>query len=457
MRVFDDEKAVSLLYNFTLGYGEVPLDTYNLVIPLLSIDEIYDHILEYASLKECIKDTLIKNYDVHDQFFDILDNFDDLTGDALGRMMIFKLVTFDFKDTILYGSAEVSNFTHKIAYHLGMLMRGIDRDQLIDYFEKSVVNIVFLQTDSLGTDMDLSDFKKLGNIKMYPIVSNDEVVELSKKADIIITNKNHLFKEQLEQLPKVKLICLTATGYNNVDLDYCKKHDIQVRNVKGYSTQTVAQHTLSMALHLIEKNNLYDEYVKDKSYCKGDAFSFFDYHFHDLSSLTWGIVGLGNIGRRVAEIVEAFGGNVQYYSTSGNNSTSDYKQVDFDTLLRTSDLISIHAPLNEDTEYLFNYDTMSKMKPHSYLINLGRGKIVDEKALVKLLNEGHFDGVGLDVFENEPLNEDSILYEIEDMDKVILTPHVGWGSIEARTRLVHEVYLNIESYLEGIDRNIIGG
>ncbi|MCD7809638.1 MAG: hydroxyacid dehydrogenase, partial [Erysipelotrichaceae bacterium] len=184
-------------------------------------------------------------------------------------------------------------------------------------------------------------------------------------------------------------------------------------------------------------------------------FSFFDYLFHDISSLSWVLVGLVELGRQGAYIVSVLGAKVQYYSTSGNNSTNDYQQVDFDTLLKTSDIISIHAPLNEQTHYLFNEEALLKMKPSAYLINVGRGGIVEEKALVKVLNEGHLGGVGLDVFEHEPLLEDDVIYHIQDKDKVILTPHVGWGSIEARQRCVDETYQNVLSFINEEKRNIV--
>lgn len=210
-----------------------------------------------------------------------------------------------------------------------------------------------------------------------------------------------------------------------------------------------------LLMHLVEKNAIYDQYVKSKEYARSGSFSYFNDVFHDVSSMTWGIVGLGDIGRKVATIATAMGAKVQYYSTSGKNSTTDYQQVDFNTLLTTSDIISIHAPLNEKTKYLFNEEALLNMKETAYLINVGRGGIIEEKSLVKVLNEGHLAGVGLDVFEHEPLLEDDVIYQIKDMDRVILTPHIAWGSIEARQRCVDEVYKNIVAHLKGENRNVI--
>jgi len=453
----DEDLGIALLYNFTKGYGKpVPMELYDIVLPILYIDDICENILKYDTLHQCIDECLSKNLAIKDEFFGNLEKYESVTSNALAISMIQKHLVFNVVDNIMCGQALPSNILDlNEAKLLGQLMQDITKKDVLEYFDKTTMNIVVLQTDTLGKDMDLSELKKLGSVKMYPVALQDDVVDLIKDADIVVTNKNVLFEEQLKGLNKLKLICLTATGYNNVDIDYCKEHHIQVRNVKGYSTDTVAQHTIAIAMHLIEKNHLYDEFVKSRKYEKSGVFSYFDYYFHDVSSMTWGIVGLGDIGRKVAQIATTMGANVQYYSTSGLNSTSDYKQVDFETLLKTSDIISIHAPLNEKTKFLFNFNSMSQMKKHSYLINVGRGSIIKEKDLVELLNLGHFDGVCLDVFEKEPLDENSVLYKIKDQSKVILTPHVAWGSIEARKRLINEVYLNIQSFINGEERNIV--
>jgi lactate dehydrogenase-like 2-hydroxyacid dehydrogenase len=453
----DEELGLALLYNFTKGYDKpVPMELYDIVLPLLYIDEIMENITKYDTLKECIEESINSNKSIQETFLNNLKNYEEMTSNALAIAMIQQHLIFKFVDNTMCGVINESKILDlNEALILGKMMQSLTKKDVIEYFDHKIMNIVVLQTDSLGTDMDLSEFYKLGNVTMYPECKDEEVVERIKDADIVVTNKNTLFEEQLAGLSQLKLICLTATGYNNVDIDYCSKHNIKVANVKGYSTDTVAQHTISLALSLIEKNTLYDEYVKSKEYSKNGVFSFFDYHFHDVSSMTWGIVGLGDIGKKVAKIAEALGAKVQYYSTSGLNHNDEYQSVDFDTLLETSDIISIHAPLNEKTKYLFNFDTMSKMKKHSYLINVGRGPIIKEKDLVDLINLGRFDGVGLDVFENEPLLEDSPIYRIKHKEKVILTPHVAWGSVESRTRLIHEVYLNIKEFMNGNERNII--
>lgn len=456
-RMKDEELGQALLYNFTKGYGKpVPMELYDVVLPLLYLDEVRDTLLEYSSIEQCIKDLICKDESIKEKFLEYMERYESITSKALAMAMIEKHLVFNIVDNVMCGEAlESSILDLNEALVLGKMMQAHSKKDILSYFQSKPTKIVILQTDTLGHDVDLSAFYELGEVKMYPVANQEDVVDLIKDANIVVTNKNILKEEQLKGLSDLQLICLTATGYNNVDIEYCKQHGIKVANVKGYSTDTVAQHTLSLALHLIEKNNLYDRYVKSHEYSRSGMFSYFGYSFHDLSSMTWGIVGLGNIGRKVAEIVQTMGARVQYYSTSGRNSTSDFQQVDLETLLKTSDIISIHAPLNESTLHLFNKETMSQMKKESYLINVGRGPIVVEKDLVELLNDGWFAGVGLDVFEVEPIPDDSCLYDIKDQDKVILTPHVAWGSIESRTRLVHEVYLNIKAFLQGQDRNIV--
>ncbi|MEE0966430.1 MAG: D-2-hydroxyacid dehydrogenase [Bacilli bacterium] len=455
-RMKDEELGQALLYNFTKAYGSVPMGLYDVVLPLLYMDEIRESLNEYTTIEQCIQANVQKNPLLSEKFDEYYERYEGITSKALAVGMLQHHLAFNVVNNVMCGEAlEAAFLDLNEAILLAEMMQDKTKEDIISYFKSEPMKIVVLQTDTLGKDIDLAEFENLGNVSMYPVVNQDQVVDLIQDADIVVTNKNILTEKELAGLDKLKLIALTATGYNNVDVEYCKRKGIKVANVTGYSTDTVAQHTLSLALHLIEKNHLYDEYVKSSQYSQSGMFSYFDYHFHDISSMTWGIVGLGNIGRKVAEIVTAMGANVQYYSTSGKNSNHDYKQVDFDTLLATSDIISIHAPLNDATYHLFNKESMSKMKSDSYLINVGRGPIVDEKALVDLLNQGWFDGVGLDVFEVEPLPTNSALFDIKDKDKVILTPHVAWGSVEARQRLVHEVCLNIKEFMQGKERNIV--
>ncbi|MCD7950720.1 MAG: D-2-hydroxyacid dehydrogenase [Erysipelotrichaceae bacterium] len=446
-----------LFYSFSKGFGKpVPMDYYDLVLAFLRQDSFYQEVIHYETLSSAMQQCLLIQPTFKEDTLNAIENYQEDKSRILAKCLLKQVLIFNFYDLEMCGIVGDNMLGEdENAWHFGKLASQMSFEKIMEMLHQPNYRIVMLQSDSLGKDVDLSQIQHLPNITIYETTEQSQVRNRIIDANIVITNKNLMNKDTLEDLNQLKLICLTATGVNNVDLDYCRQHHIQVRNIKGYSTDTVAQHTLALALHLIEKNKAYDDYVKTKAYARSQQFSFFDYHFHDISSLTWGIVGLGAIGRKVAHIASVLGAKVQYYSTSGNNSTDDYMQVDFDTLLQTSDIISIHAPLNEQTHYLFNEETLLKMKPSAYLINVGRGGIIEEKALVKVLNEGHLGGVGLDVFEHEPLLEDDMIYHIEDMDKVILTPHVGWGSIEARQRCVDETYQNVMSYINDEDRNIV--
>ncbi|MBQ7833624.1 MAG: hydroxyacid dehydrogenase, partial [Lachnospiraceae bacterium] len=248
----------------------------------------------------------------------------------------------------------------------------------------------------------------------------------------------------LAEAEHVKLICVTATGTDNVDMEYCAGRGIAVKNVRSYSTESVVQHTFAMLFYLYEKLRFYDDYVKDGEYIKCPRFTYFGETFHELSGKTWGIVGLGEIGARVADIAKAFGCKVIYYSTSGKNSNANYERVDFDTLLEESDIVSIHAPLNEQTKHLFTYDVFEKMKESAYLLNLGRGPIVKEDDLYRALTENLIAGAGLDVLEKEPMSPDNPLFKLKDSRKILITPHIAWATTEARSRLMENVYRNIE-------------
>lgn len=317
------------------------------------------------------------------------------------------------------------------------------------------MKIVFLETKCLGGGIQYNVFSELGEIYKYQYTSMDELSERIADADIIILNKIPMNEATLSQAKKLKLICVTATGTNNVDFEYTNKRNITVTNVKGYSTETVAQHTFALYFSLAEQIARYDECVKSKEYSKSGMFVYYGHQFHDLCGQTWGIVGLGAIGERVAQIARAFGCKVQYYSTSGRNNNSEYKQVSFDELLESSDIVSIHAPLNDATENLFDKEAFTKMKENAILLNLGRGPIVNEQALADALNEEKIAGAGLDVFTMEPLPEASPLFEVRDQDKLILTPHIAWSSLEARNRLMQEVFKNIKAFLNNEERNVV--
>lgn len=317
------------------------------------------------------------------------------------------------------------------------------------------MKIVVLESDSVGRDVSFEPLSRFGELVLYVSTPNEDVAGRIQDADIVIPNKCILNEQSLAGAKNVKLICEAATGYNNIDIDYCKKRGIVVTNVKAYSTDVVAQHTFALLLSLYEKMDYYTTYVETGDYSRGQSFSNVDRPFHELAGKCYGIIGLGNIGRKVAEIATAFGCKVIYYSASGNTYDVPYEQVSFEELLTRSDIVSIHAPLNSYTEGLMNRDAFKKMKHTAMLINVGRGPIVVEKDLVRALEDCDIAAAGLDVYETEPLPQDSPLLNVRNRDRLILTPHVAWGSVEARTRLINEIEKNIQAYLDGVSRNVI--
>lgn len=317
------------------------------------------------------------------------------------------------------------------------------------------MKIVVLERNSVGEDIDVSFYEKLGEVVYYPNTVKEDAAEKVKDADIIVANKAPMNEETLKDASKVKLICEFATGYDNVDLDYCKSRGIRVANVVNYSTDAVAQHTIAMFLYLAESLRHYDDYVKSGAYGAQSRFSNFDVPFAELTDKTWGIIGMGNIGKKTARIAEAFGCRVIFHSVTGKSSCKEYEQVDFDTLLRESDVLSLHCPLSDLTRDLIDLDAMKKMKKTAYLINVARGPVVNNGDLYTALEEGIIAGAGLDVLEKEPIAADNPLVKIQDSRKLFITPHLAWASTEARCRLVKEVYLNMEAFIKGEERNLI--
>ena len=308
------------------------------------------------------------------------------------------------------------------------------------------MKIVFLDVASMGKDLDYSRFYDLGEVTMYDYTKEDEIAGRVADADVVVTNKMMINEKTVGDAANLKLVCVTATGTNNLDKEFLYRRGIEWRNVAGYSTETVAQHTFALLFWLIEKLPYYDEYVKSEKYVNDMQFTHFTNVFHEISGKTWGIIGLGEIGRRVAGLAKAFGCNVIYYSTSGKNHNPDYKEVDFDTLLRESDIISVHAPLNSDTEGLMDAEAFDKMKNTALFINVGRGPIVDEEALADAIEAGKIAGAGLDVLTKEPMAEDNPLRRIKDSVRLIITPHIAWAGVEARTRLMSIVADQIEEF-----------
>jgi len=317
------------------------------------------------------------------------------------------------------------------------------------------MKIVFLETDTLGIDVDLTPFESLGEVIKYSCTDPIKDADRVSDADVVIVNKIPMKEKSLCKAKHLKLICITGTGTNIVDFNYTNSHNITVTNVKGYSTQSVIQHTFALFFYLYEKLSYYDNFVKSGEYIRSDIFSHFVVKFHELSGKTWGIIGLGEIGKGVAEVAKSFGCKVIYYSTSGYNNNQEYDQVNLDDLLSTSDVISIHAPLNKETRDLIGEEEFRKMKKSAVLLNLGRGPIINETALVKALKEDLIAAAGLDVLSSEPMSPSNPLIEILDSTKLIITPHIAWATVEARQRVTEEVYKNIIAFQKGEERNVV--
>lgn len=314
------------------------------------------------------------------------------------------------------------------------------------------MKIVFLDAKSIGEDIDLSGFDRIGEVVKYDFSTPEEARERTKDADVIILNKVVIDEKSIGEAEHLKLVCVTATGTNNLDKAYLDARGIVWRNVAGYSTESVAQHTFALLFYLLEKLRYYDDYVKTEKYIGDTIFTHFANRFHELSGMTWGVIGLGAIGRRVADIAKAFGCHVIYYSTSGKNSQPGYERVDFETLLKESDIVSVHAPLDENTKGLMNRDAFAKMKKNAIFLNLGRGPIVNEADLAEALELGVIAAAGLDVLETEPMTEQNPLRRIKDSDKLFITPHIAWASVEARTRLMGIILEQVKEYFEIADK-----
>jgi glycerate dehydrogenase len=306
------------------------------------------------------------------------------------------------------------------------------------------VKIVILDALTFG-DTDLSAFFKLGDVDIYQTTSLQQTHERIANAAVIVTNKVVITKALMLNTPSLKLICVAATGMNNVDLEAAKEIGIEVKNVSGYSTDSVIQHTFSMLFYLVGHSKYYDEFVKSGSYSKSPIFTDITKPFFEVKGKKWGIIGLGTIGRGVANIAKTFGAEIYYYSTSGKNSSTDFIQVDLDELLNRCDIISIHAPLNEKTLNLLGYEQFLTCKNGAVILNLGRGGIVDEEAVARIVETKNIY-FGLDVLEKEPMRENHPLLNVKNQENLYITPHIAWASVEARERLIAGVVENIKAF-----------
>lgn len=314
------------------------------------------------------------------------------------------------------------------------------------------MKISILDVDTLGDDLDLTPIKNLGDVKIYPLTYRDEVIERIKDAEVLVLNKVVLNSENLPYAKNLKLICVTATGFDNIDTEYCKKNGIAVCNIKGYSTDSVAQLTIAMVFALSSNMYSFDKYVKSGEYTKSGIFNCIKPVFGEISSKTWGVVGLGDIGRKVANVAREFGCKVL---VNKRTPVDDFECVDIDTLCKNSDIITLHTPLNNETRELINKERLDMMRPGVVLVNVARGAVVDEEAVSFAVKSGKIGGFGCDVYSVEPMQKDSPYQEILEYENTIFTPHMAWGAKQARQRCIDEVKNNIIAFTNGEVRNRI--
>jgi len=305
------------------------------------------------------------------------------------------------------------------------------------------MTIALLDTLTFG-ESDLSAFSQLGSVEVYETTSVEQTQERITNATVIVTNKVVITKEHMLNAHELKLICIAATGMNNVDLEAAKELNIEVKNVAGYSTDSVIQHTFSMLFYLLGHSRYYDEVVKDGTYSRSPIFTDVSKTFFEVKDKKWGIIGLGEIGRGVANIARAFGAEVSYYSTSGVKRKEEYASVTLEEMLKSCDIISIHAPLNEKTQNLLGYEQLLTCKEGATILNLGRGGIIDEDAVARIIDEKNLS-FGLDVLTKEPMRENHPLLSVKNSERLYVTPHIAWTSFEAREKLIASVVHNIQS------------
>lgn len=313
-----------------------------------------------------------------------------------------------------------------------------------------VRRVVVLDADSLGRDLDLSLFGELGELTIWDATTPENAAEHLAGASVAVLNKVKLTADILAEAPSLRLILEAATGYDNIDLSYCRARGIAVCNVVGYSTQCVAQLTVSMALSLMTRLTEYTDYVRSGSYTASGLPNRLEPVFHELYGKTWGIVGYGNIGRQVGKIADAFGCRVL---VNKRTPTPDAECVPLDRLCREADILSIHTPLNDSTRNLIGREELALMKPTAILINVARGAVTDEAAVADAILGGRLGGVGIDVYAREPFPEDHPYQKIKALPNVILTPHIAWGGYETRVRLIGEMLENARAFDAGKIRN----
>ena len=312
------------------------------------------------------------------------------------------------------------------------------------------LTVVVLDASTLGEDLDLSPLQVLGEVKVYQTSTPEQIAVRIAEADILMQNKAKLTSDLLAKAKKLKVICEAATGFDNIDVAYCREHGIAVTNVPGYSTQCVAQITFTLALSLITHLPQYTQFVQSGEYTVSGVANRLSPAFCELYGKTWGIVGYGNIGKQVGKIAQAFGCNVIVHKRTPEEGV---RCVDIDTLCRESDIISLHTPLNDGTRGLIGKAQLDMMKKNAILVNVARGAVTDEEAVAQALLSGKLAGFGCDVYSTEPFPKGHPIDRIKDLPNVCLTPHIAWGGYETRVRLLDEMIKNAQAFFRGEKRN----
>ncbi len=312
------------------------------------------------------------------------------------------------------------------------------------------MKIAVLDAATLGEDLDLRPLEALGPVEVYRATPPEAVRERLQGVEAAVINKVRLNEENLRDLPELKLICLAATGYDNVDTAFCRKAGIAVCNVAGYSTDSVAQLTAAMALSLVNRLGDYTAAVREGRYSRGATANLLTPVYHELRGMTWGVAGWGRIGRRVGEIAEVLGCRVLCWHRSPRPGEP---WTELEALCRESDILSIHLPLSEETRGLFGEERLRLLKKDCIFINVARGAVADEAALAAALREGRLGGLGVDVYSVEPFPETHPFYAIRECPNVCFTPHMAWGALETRQRCLREIVANMEAFLRGEKRN----
>ena len=315
------------------------------------------------------------------------------------------------------------------------------------------MRIVVLDAATLGDDLSLAPLNEVGDVTVWQTTAPEETAARVRDADVVILNKIRLNESNLSG-SRVRLICVAATGYDNIDTAWCRTNGITVSNVVGYSTDSVAQLTVSMVLYLANRLPEYTRAVRTGDYTRSGIANKLSPAFHEIAGKTWGIAGYGNIGRKVASVARAMGCRVIAYKRT---PVPDVGCVDLPTLCRESDIISVHLPFSDSTRGLFSREMISLMKSDALFVNVARGAVADEQALADALSENRLGGLGIDVYTREPFPEDHPFYALRTDDRVCLTPHMAWGALEARQRCLQEMILNIRAFENGTPRNCVNG